>query len=180
MKKMLNIDNSQLVAIDIQGKLVNAAYNGNLCVNKASILINAAKILNIPAILTEQYPKGLGKTVDVIDTTCAKTIEKETFSAFLKPEFKNAIISNNRKQIVIFGIETHICVLQTACDMLMNGYEVFIVKDASSSRNPDEHNAGLEFLKQYGGKIVTTEIVLFQWLKTSKHEKFKEIQALIK
>ncbi len=177
---MLNIENSQIIAIDIQEKLVNAAHNGSVCAGKGVKLTNAAKILGIPVIITEQYPKGLGSTIKDINTNGTSIIEKTSFSAVLEPQFKDTLKLNDRKQVVIFGIETHICVLQTAYDLINNGYEVFVVNDASSSRDLSEHNAGLELIKQYGAKIVSTEIVLFQWLKSSKHPKFKEIQALIK
>ncbi len=92
----------------------------------------------------------------------------------------NALEKANKKQVVILGIETHICVLQTAVDLIKNGFEVYIVKDACASRNKKEYKTGLELLKQYGAKITCTEIALFELLKTAKHPNFKDIQALIK
>jgi nicotinamidase-related amidase len=86
----------------------------------------------------------------------------------------------NKKQILIGGIETHICILQTVADLISEGYEVFVLKDCCSSRKEFDHNTGIELMKQYGAKITSTEISLFEWLKTSKHENFKEVQALIK
>ena len=143
----------------------------------------AANILNIPTIVTEQYPKGLGNTVFEIKYGLqneASTIEKTAFSAMLESKFAEKIRGLNRKQIVIGGIETHICVLQTVENLINEGFEVYVLKDACASRNKKDYKTGLELMKQYGAKTTCSEIVLFQWLKTSKHPNFKEIQALIK
>lgn len=177
---MLNLQDSLLIIIDIQDKLVSAANNGAICADNASKLVKSAQILNIPTIITEQYPKGLGHTVSDIDKSSTKIIEKTYFSAFLEEDFREKILSANKKQIIICGIETHICVLQTAAHLQEQGYEVYVVNDASSSRNEANHITGLDLLRQYNVKITSTEIVLFQWLKTSKNPCFKEIQALIK
>lgn len=180
---MLNIETSALIVIDIQEKLVNAANNGEKAAENVAKIVKAANLLNIPTIITEQYPKGLGNTIQAIREAKGEnstTIEKTAFSALLEPEFAEEIQPINRKQIVIGGIETHICVLQTAIDFISEGYKVYIIKDACASRNTEEYETGLELLKQHGAKIICTEIVLFEWLKTSKHPKFKEIQALIK
>ena len=183
---MLNIENSALVIIDIQEKLVLAAKDGDEVAQNTAKLVETANILNIPTIVTEQYPKGLGSTVDIVKNVFSDstpTIEKTSFSAMLEPDFANRIAElKNRgiNQIVLCGIETHICVLQTAYDLISQGFEIYIVKDACASRNKNEYKAGLDLLKQYGAKITCVEIALFEWLKTSKHPKFKEVQALIK
>lgn len=179
---MININTSALLIIDMQEKLVKAANGSSEIVNNMKKLADTAKILNIPTIVTEQYPKGLGKTVETLEINNNETItiEKTAFSALLESEFAEEIQSLNRKQIIIGGIETHICVLQTAADLISEGYEVYVVKDACVSRTSFNHETGLELLKQYGAKITSTEIVLFELLKTSKHPNFKEIQALIK
>ncbi|MBD5402789.1 hydrolase [bacterium] len=180
---MLNIDNSILVIIDIQDRLVGMSKYGLEVAQNATKLTNAASILNIPTIITEQYPQGLGQTVfelrsNLTSETC--TIEKTAFSAMLEPEFVNKLKTTERKQVILCGIETHICVLQTAFDLIKEGYEVYIVKDACASRNKKEYKTGLNLLQQYGAKISCVEIALFELLKTSKHPNFKEIQALIK
>lgn len=179
---MLNIENSIVVLIDIQEKLVNAVGKYSP-VDKACKLAQAAKILNIPLIVTEQYPKGLGQTVEQLkkvlpENTCF--IEKNGFSALLTPEFLDKIIVSGKKQVVICGIEAHICVYQTICDLIERGFEVYMVKDASASRNKYEFKTGVDLIKQNGAKVTCSEIVLFEWLKTSGHEDFKVIQALIK
>ena len=177
---MLNIEDCILVIIDIQSKLVNASFSGDEAANCTTKLSQAASILNIPSIITEQYPKGLGSTIKGIINTDAKILEKVSFSAMREPKFAKEIKKLERKQIILCGIETHICVLQTALDLIKKGYEVYIVNDACSSRKEHEHYSGLELLKQYGAKITCTEIVLFELLKTSKHQYFKPIQMLIK
>lgn len=180
---MLNIEDSILIIIDIQEKLINAANKGDICAINAAKLANAASILNIPTIITEQYPKGLGKTSHFIIQKLPKKsyiFEKTSFSIMNEHEIKTKLESFNQKQIILCGIETHICVLQTAIDLLKSDYKVHIVKDAVSSRKYEEYEIGLELLKQYGAKITSLEIVLFEWLKSSKHPHFKEIQALIK
>ena len=176
---MLDTNNSILVIIDIQEKLVKAASNGEKTIINTSKISQAAQILSIPVIITEQYPKGLGATVESITGSDAFIIEKSSFSAFKEPEFEQKIKSLNRKQVILCGIETHICVLQTAIDLYKNGYKVYVLKDCVSSRSEEEQNSGLELLKQYGIKVITVEIALFQWLKSSKHPQFKDIQKLI-
>ncbi len=183
---MLNIENCSLVIIDIQDKLVMASKYGNEVTANASKLAKTADILNIPTIITEQYPKGLGQTVHQIkeaQNIPSKTIEKSSFSAFKEEDFYNnmqELKTNGRNQIIICGIETHICVLQTTYDLIKAGFEVYVIKDACASRNKHEYKTGIELLKQYGAKISCTEIALFELLKTSKHPNFKEIQMLIK
>lgn len=183
---MLNIKDCALVIIDIQDRLVLASKYGPSAAENMTKIAKAADILSIPTIVTEQYPKGLGNTVPTLKenlSQTAYTIEKSAFSALLEEEFKNKIeeLKNNGiKQILIGGIETHICVLQTAADLINEGFAVYVIKDACASRNKDEYKAGLELLKQYGAKITCVEIALFELLKTSKHPDFKAVQALIK
>lgn len=183
---MLNIENSVLVIIDIQERLVQASKYGAEVASNMAKLAKAAAVLEIPTVVTEQYPKGLGATVVELQSALADNTfktEKASFSALLEPEFAQKIqeLKNAGKtQIVLGGIETHICVLQTAADLIKEGFEVYIAKDTCASRNKKEYKTGLELLKQYGAKVSCVEIVLFEWLKTSKHPKFKEVQALIK
>lgn len=183
---MLNIDDSVLVIIDVQDRLVSASKYGEEVAQNTAKLANTTRILNIPTIVTEQYPQGLGATVSNVKNALSDTIttiEKTSFSAFIEPNFKNEIErlkDLGKKQIVICGIETHICVLQTAADLISEGFEVYVVKDACASRNKKEYKTGLELLQQYGAKITCVEITLFEWLKTAKHPNFKEIQTLIK
>ena len=179
---MLSEEDSLVLVIDIQEKLVNALEKSSI-VDSASKLVKAANILDIPVILTEQYPKGLGDTVLDIKENCSNDslfFEKTYFNAILEEGLLEKIQSYGKKQIVIMGIETHICVYQTASALVEAGFEVYAVKDACASRKKYEFKQGIEAMKQNGVKISCVEIVLFEWLKGAKHPKFKEVQALIK
>ena len=180
---ILNEKTSQVMIIDIQDRLLNAAFNKNNMGKKSVILAYAASILGIPVIVTEQYPKGLGNTIQPIKDALGENgayFEKTSFSAIENPAIANIIDKSARKQIVLFGIETHICVSQTANALIYKGYDVTVISDACGSRAEIEHKAGLERIKENGGHIITTEIALFEWLKSARHIKFKEIQNLIK
>ena len=133
--------------------------------------------------MTEQYPQGLGATVPELKNCLpdnTKCVEKTSFSALETLEVVNILEKSGRKQIVICGIETHICVYQTACDLIERGFDVYVLKDGCASRNKYEFKSGIELMKQMNAKVTCTEIVLFEWLKTSKHPNFKEVQLLIK
>ena len=173
-------ENSAFLFIDVQEKLVNMLVK-NKCVKKAEILARTAKILGIKTILTDQYPQGLGSTIAQVKYSVsdnAKFFEKTAFNALTEEGVAEAV--GDVKNIFIFGIETHICVYQSAIALLEKGYNVFVVKDACASRETDEFKAGINLMEKEGAKIITTEMVVFEMLKSSKHPNFKEIQALIK
>lgn len=179
---MLDIENSLLLIIDVQERLVNM-LDKNVVVNKAATLAKAAKILEIPTIVTQQYSKGLGLTVEAVKQNFASNtviVEKSAFSAAKESGFMDTLNSFGKKQIVICGIETHVCVHQTAADLITEGFDVYIVKDACASRSKYEFKQGIDRMQQNGAKISCLEIVLFEWLKSAKNPHFKEIQALIK
>lgn len=179
---MLSQKDSLILLVDIQDKLVSALEKDKITDNAYKI-VKAANILEIPIVVTEQYPKGLGNTVEKIKNELnkdTKVFEKTYFNALLEPEILDTIKSFGKKQIVIMGIETHICVHQTASALVEQGFEVYAIKDACASRNKYEFKQGIEAMKQNGVKISCVEIALFEWLKGSKHPNFKEIQALIK
>ena len=171
---MLDCQNTSVVCIDLQEKLVNMLSNSDFIAQNATKLMKASDILNIDTIITEQYPKGLGSTIESINAiTSFKTVEKTSFIALeILPELK--------KSVVIFGIEAHICVHQTVLDLLKKGHNVYVVADCCASRSELNYKTSLELMRQAGAKITTLEIVLFEFLKTSKHPNFKEVQALIK
>ena len=179
---MLSAQDSLVLIIDIQEKLV-ASLNKHSVVNCAVKITNASRLLDIPVIVTEQYPSGLGSTVAPLKAFLPDNVdivEKTYFNTLLEEGFLEKIKSYGRKQIVIFGIETHICVYQTACALVEAGFEVYAVKDACASRGKYEFKQGIEAMRDNGVKISCVEIILFEWLKGSKHPKFKEVQALIK
>ncbi len=179
---MLNAENTLVLIIDIQDKLV-AALNKNIIVQNAVKVASAANLLNIPVLLTEQYPKGLGNTVLELKNVLpenSEIVEKTYFNALLEDGMLEKIKSYGKKQIVLFGIETHICVYQTASALVEEGFEVYVIKDACASRNKYEFKEGIEAMRSNGVKISCVEIALFEWLKGAKNPKFKEVQSLIK
>jgi len=182
MTNTLDANDSLLLIIDVQEKLVNM-LDKSVVVERTAKLAKAAQILGIPTIATQQYSKGLGQTVDSVKENFAQDTyiaEKTSFSALKEEGFTDKLKSYGKKQIVICGIETHICVHQTAADLLEQGYDVYVVKDACASRRKYEFKQGIERMQGNGAKISCLEIVLFEWLKGAKSPCFKDVQALIK
>lgn len=182
MLNMLDRKDSLLLVIDLQEKLVKA-LDKDVVVNRTATLVKAAKILEIPTIVTQQYSKGLGQTVEQIKQNFEPNtpiIEKSAFSAVMEKGFLDVLKSFNKNQIVICGIETHVCVHQTAADLITEGFDVYVAKDACASRRKYEFKQGIERMQENGAKISCVEIILFEWLKSAKNLKFKEVQALIK
>ena len=169
--------NSVILFIDIQEKLVQMLKKDKIT-KKTYILSEMANLLDIEKIFTEQYPKGLGSTI-------ASISKKETDIVFEKTAF-NALETEGlyekikeKENIFICGIETHICVYQTTKALLEKGFNVFVIKDACASRETDEFKRGIKLMEKLGATIMTTDIVLFEFLKTSKLPQFKQVQALI-
>ena len=180
---ILNIENSVLLIIDIQEKLINAVFNKEQVFAKSEILAKTSSILDIPVIITEQYPKGLGNTIDSIKTSVNKNCtyyEKTNFNALTDDNLLEKLNNLGKKQVLVMGIETHICVYQTVSALIENGFDVTIIKDACGSRSEIEHDAGCHLMEKMNADIKTTEIVLFELLKSAKHPNFKDIQNLIK
>ncbi len=180
--KLLERDNSLLIIIDVQERLV-ASLDKDIIVTRVGKLLDAANILDIPVLISEQYPNGLGHTVPQLSAKIKEgtpIAEKYSFSLLKEDGLLDKIKSFGKKQIVICGIETHICVHQTAAELIDAGFEVFVAKDACASRSKYEFKQGIEAMQANGAKISCVEIILFEWLRTAKHPKFKEIQALIK
>lgn len=175
---MLEAKDSLVLMIDVQERLVGALEK-NVIVEKAQKIVDGAKALEIPVLVTEQYPKGLGHTVVTLPNG-VEVVEKTYFNALLEEGMLDKIKAYGKKQVIIFGIETHICVYQTACALMEAGFEVYVVKDACASRNKYEFKQGIEAMRDNGAKISCMEMILFEWLKGAKNPKFKEVQALIK
>ena len=174
-----NIETTQVLVIDIQEKLLNAVFNKEVVEKKSRILVKVAEILGLPIAVTEQYPQGLGESIEGIKEN-AKTFVKTTFNALEDAELLNVLKETNRNQIIVFGIETHICVHQTVANLLEQGFDVTVVSDACGSRSEIEYQQALSCMKENGAKIKSTEMVVFELLKSAKHPNFKEIQGMIK
>lgn len=179
---MLYAEKTVLLIIDVQDRLYKAMHDKEAVAERLEKLIQGARTLGIPVIATEQYPRGIGPTIPKIAKALegVPIISKLHFSCCGDPVFSDAFRALGRRQVVIAGIECHVCVYQTAMDLLDGGWEVQIVADGVSSRTAWNRDIGLQRLRDEGAKITSTEIVLFELLKTAGAEKFKEISQIIK
>lgn len=180
----LDAEQSVLLVIDVQERLVKAMDQqvlGQLTANTAILLESAAE-LKIPALITEQYVKGLGETVPELLAKAADAprFEKMSFSCCGSPEFVEKLRATGRRQIVITGMESHVCVLQTALELLDAGYTVHLVQDAVMSRSRQNWKTARRIVQQAGGVLTCTESVLFQWLKVAGTESFKKLSKLVR
>jgi nicotinamidase-related amidase len=201
---LLDAEQSQLVLIDLQARLLPVIAHGDECLANALRLAQAAKLLEVPTWGTEQNPSRLGNLSPAMKALCRQTLSKMHFSACeegllellqptpaAKPVQGNARslpkhlqkpISNEpeRRSIILAGVEAHVCLLQTALDLLEEEWEVWVVTDACSSRTERNRDAAYDRLAGAGAELVTTEMVLFEWLRSAEHPNFKEVQAFIK
>ncbi|KAI8079789.1 Isochorismatase-like protein [Halteromyces radiatus] len=169
-----------LFICDIQERFKGVIWQYPSVISVAGKMIKASKHLDIPMVVTEQYPKGLGATVAELDISDAKIcLPKTKFSMFL-PEIHQLLQKHNTKSVLLLGIESHVCVLQTALDLLDNSYDVHVLADGVSSSNYPEIDIALARMKQAGAVITTSESALFQLVQDAKHEKFKGISNLVK
>lgn len=177
---MLDINDTAIICIDLQEKLVKM-LNSDVVANNVAKLMTASSFLGIDTIITEQYPRGLGVTLDSIKSIKEfNIIEKTSFSALRTLEFKKAFKKLKKKNVIVFGIETHICVYQTVCDLLDKKYNVYVPADCCASRNEFNYKIGIDLMRQKGAFITSLETILFEFLLNSHHPNFKEVQALIK
>jgi len=200
---LLDAEVSQLVLVDFQQRLMPAMFQGEACIANAMRLAQAAQVLGVPVWGTEQNPSKLGSNPPEMKALCQQTLAKMQFSAaeeglveWLRPEVKSKPAGNARSlpkhlqkpaateptpsSIVLAGVEAHVCLLQTALDLLEDEFEVWVVTDACTSRTERKRDAAYDRLAAAGAELLTTEMVLFEWLRTAEHEHFKEVQALIK
>lgn len=182
---LLSIKNSLLIVVDLQTKLSAAMpeTEAELMTANARSLVEAAGLLNIPVLLTEQYPQGLGST----DTTITDLLSEDTlifdktgFSCCAAEGFTDTVASTDRKQVILVGQEAHVCVLQTALELLHLGYQVHVVEDAICSRKAEHKFYALQRMQQQGATITNYESVLFEWVKDSTHPEFKSISGLLR
>lgn len=179
---LLNSTTSLLLLIDVQVRLEAAMPRDDGLVRNASILVKAAREVGVPVIASEQYPKGLGPTVPELADLLAEGERhaKVEFSCQRNPGLAAAIEASGKSQIVIAGIEAHVCVLQTALDLIGPGRAVYVVADAIASRDPKSRDIALKRMADAGVTIVTTEMVAFEWVGSAAAPQFKAISALIR
>lgn len=177
------IELSQLIVIDMQTKLIGAMQPDAMqaVIKNCAVLAQAANFLAVPTMVTEQYPQGLGETLPEIKQyiSAYKPIEKTAFSAVSVPKF-NQQLHRDQPQMIVTGMESHICVLQTALDLIKANKQVFVVEDAIISRNPSNKANAIARMRDAGCIITNTESVLFEWLTNANHTAFKAISQLIR
>jgi nicotinamidase-related amidase len=180
--KILSRDKSALLLIDIQEKILHVMNNPQQVTANALKLIKGFKVLNIPIFYTEQYPKGLGSTTEILLTELQglNPIQKTSFSSYGAGNFFTRLIDNNVSQVVVAGIEAHVCIQQTVLDLLANNFQVNVAADAVSSRNNLDYQIALDRMKVHGAEITTSEAILFELLINSGTDEFKDISKIIK
>ncbi|MDO5612296.1 MAG: isochorismatase family protein [Paracoccus sp. (in: a-proteobacteria)] len=175
---MIDLTSSLLLTIDLQARLMPAIHDAPQVLRNAARLVQAAGMLGVPQVVTEQNPAGLGATVSEIPTAAAQVLSKFSFGACDEPGFLDHIPTD--AQVIVSGCETHVCVLQTVLGLLDSGRDVYVVADAAGSRSPENKAAALTRMARQGAEVVTTEMVLFEWMRSARHPQFRQIAALIK
>ncbi len=179
---LISRQDSLLLVIDIQAKLAPAIFEADEIVRNNIRLLEGAGQLAVPAFVSEQYVQGLGPSVEAIKNAAidAKLFEKTHFSCAAEPGVVEMLRSTGKNQIILTGTETHVCVLQSALGLVNAGFAVFLVADAASSRTPANRQAAIDRMRAAGVHIVTTEMVLFEWLHRAATDDFRKMLPLIK
>jgi nicotinamidase-related amidase len=182
MSKLLDRNRSVLVVIDVQERLYPSIHENERMLSRIDLLLSAAGVMKVPVVLTEQYPKGLGRTIEEIRKALpdVQPLEKMDFSCVPAPGFMEKLSSLHRDQFIVTGIEAHICVAQTALDLVSHGENVFVCTDAVSSRKPLDVKFCLKRLSQNGVTLVTAESVVFEWLRRAGTDEFRALQPKLK
>lgn len=178
----LNAENCLFVMVDLQERLLPVMDRRASVLNEALRLLRCAETLNIPVLATEQYPAGLGATVEPLAEFLApeRTFSKKTFSCWGAPGFEEALAALRRRQTVIFGIESHICVLATALEFLRRGFVTVAAEEACSSRKREHHNLAMDNLLAAGAAVLPTESIVYQLLGRAGTPQFKALLPLFK
>jgi nicotinamidase-related amidase len=179
---MISRTDAVLVIVDIQGNLAQAMYDKENIFASAIKLIKGMKALSIPVIVTEQIPQKLGETLPQVadEIEGFNPIAKESFSCWDENNFREKLNALDRRHVVLIGIECHVCVYQTALDLISNGYTVHLVADGVSSRTPGNRQIGIDAMKSAGAHITSTEMVLFEILGTAADPKAKDFFKIVK
>lgn len=177
---LLEKDKSCLLLVDVQEKLAPLVKEYDAVLARCEWLLRLAHSLNVPILASEQYPQGLGATVKALQEfiSDAPIVSKVHFSCFKDPSFLSKWKELNKRQAVIIGIETHVCILQTALEMKEAGMDVYVVVDAVSSRHEHDQQTGLSRLKANGIHLVTAEMVFFEWLRQAGTPEFKQLSQI--
>jgi nicotinamidase-related amidase len=179
---MITPKETLLLIIDVQGRLAQGVFDAAVVETNISKLLRGCQILDVPVLVTEQYPKGLGRTIEPIMELLPGNVpvEKLSFSCCGTPEFMHRLRSFNRNDILVAGMETHVCVYQTSVELLEFGYNVHLVTDAVSSRTEENKLLGIRCIEKAGAAPTSTEMALFELLRLAEGEKFKAISRIVK
>ena len=179
---MISRDSTILIVVDFQDNLFQVMQDKENLLDNAAKVIKGAKVFNIPIIITEQSPEKLGPTMPALarELSGSETIGKESFSSWANIKFREKLESASRRQAIIMGIECHVCVYQTVLDLIDHGYSVHVVADAVSSRTKENSDTGLAAMKRAGAHLTSTEMVLFELVRSAGDAKFKEIYKIVK
>ena len=179
---MLKASDTALAVIDVQGRLATLMHDRDTLYRNLQILVRGARVLELPVLWLEQYPEGLGPTIPEVAELLGgqEPLAKTCFSAWGQPEFVRRLEESGRRQVLVAGIETHICVYQTVRDLRDRGYEVEVVEDAVSSRTAQNKRVGLEKVRAAGAGITSVETALFEMLREAATPRFREIARLVK
>ena len=173
---LIEANKSALLVIDVQEKLLPGVFDNEMLVNSCEWLMGGAQLMDVPVLGSEQYPQGVGPTIGTLrDMLPAEDfVGKTHFSCADAPEVNARIEALDREQIVICGMEAHVCVMQTALRLQAQGKQVYVVSDAISARNPNDTAAAIERMREEGVKMVTREMVGFEWIGRSDAPQFKD------
>lgn len=179
---MLTRDKAALLLVDIQGELARTVWEANLIYKNWVKLTRTAQLLQLPIVLLEQNPQGLGSTIPEIRALLGDqpAIEKMSFNACLNEKFLKELKTTGREQILVAGIEAHVCVYQTVTGLIKENYQTYVASDAVSSRTAWNRQIALESMKEQGAIITTTEMALFEMIKTSEDELFRQFIKIVK
>jgi len=179
---MITPKETLLLIIDVQGRLAESVFQPDELVRNISKLVRSCSVLEVPVLVTEQYPKGLGHTLDSLRELLGGNVpvEKLSFSCCGNGDFMKQLRSFNRNDILVVGIETHVCVYQTAVDLVEFGYNVHLVTDAVSSRTEANKMLGIRCIEKAGAALTSTEMAIFELLRMAEGERFKAISKIIK
>lgn len=180
--KILRKEDTALLIIDIQERILGVMQNKEALIENNLKLIKGCKILSVPIFYTEQYPKGLGETAASLKAELEnyEAIQKMTFSCYAAGDLFETLESQKIKQVIVSGIESHVCVQQTVLDLLANGFQVDLAADAVSSRKETDYKIALERMRNNGAEVTTTESVLFELLNICGTDEFKSVSKLVK
>lgn len=179
MNRLCDAVSSMLILVDLQARLMPAIYDGRKVVDRATVLAKAARLLDVPVLGTEQSPAGLGPNVDEIRELCDHTLTKRHFDATAEERLPSHL-DPRRPELIVAGCEAHVCVLQTVLGLIGRGHTVRLVVDAIGSRNPRDREAAIDRAGAAGAMLLTTEMVVFEWMRHSDHPAFRRIIELIK